>query len=100
MRMRMNDVAVPMPVGVDEVYPQKQLTISQQLTRRAVGGDGSLLHDHRAVGNVFDDLQLMCGGHDGLRRALPVLNQIDQVTLAARVERSGWLVEQKHLGVK
>ena len=53
-----------------------------------------------AVGDVFDDLELMSGGDDGLRGALPLLDEVDELALAAGIEHGGRFVEQQHLGIE
>jgi len=100
MRMGVNDVSVLVAVGVDEVGAQQQFAVGENLLRRTHGGDASLLEDEYAVGYVFDDFELMGCGDDGFRSAAPVLNEIDELALAAGIEHRGGLIEQQHFGIE
>ena len=57
VRMRVGDLAMLVAMGVDEVGPQQQLAIGEDLLRRAVGGNASLLQHDDPLRNVFDDLE-------------------------------------------
>src|SRR6185369_15124063 len=50
--------------------------------------------------NVLDDVQLVRCRDNGLRGALPSLNQIDELTLALRVESRSWFIQKEYFGIE
>ena len=58
------------------------------------------VQDVAAVGNVFEVSQVVGGGDYRLDAAGPFDQQIDELAVAARIERRRGLVEQQHRGVE
>ena len=92
VRMGVNHVAVFVAMGVDEVGPKEQLPVRKDLRGSSGRRCSSLLQNHRAFRDVFDNLKLMGGSDDGLRRTLPILDEVDELTLAAGIEHRGRFV--------
>src|ERR1017187_4494459 len=89
-----------MAMGVNEVCPQKQVRVGENLRWSPFGNYGACLKHENAIRNVFDNLQLMSRGDHGPRRAFPLLNKVYDLALALRIEGRGWLIEQQDLGVE
>ena len=98
VRVRVNYPVVGMAVGVDQVRAQQQLVIRQDLRWCAAGGNCSRFQHQDAVSDVLHNLQLMGRGNHRLRRTLPVVDEIDELALAARIEGCCGLVQEQHLG--
>jgi hypothetical protein len=100
MRMRVGHGSMGMAMGVNQVGAQQQVAIREYVVGRAAGSNASLLEHEDAVGDVLYDLELMSGGDDGLGRALPLLDEVDELALAAGIEHGRRLVEQQHFGIE
>ena len=100
MRVRVDHVAVPVAVGVDQVGAQEQFPVREDLRGRPVGGGASLFQNDDALGDVFDDFELMSCSDDSLGGSLPVLNEVDELALAPRIKHGSRLVEQENFGIK
>ena len=94
VRMGMHDATMGMTMGVNEICPQQQVSVGENLLRRAFGNHGACLEYVNAIRNVFDNLQLMSRGDHGLGRALPLLQEVDDLALALRIKGRGGLIEQ------
>src|SRR5664279_5094169 len=100
VRMRVGHGSMGMAMGMDEIGTQQQLAVGKNVVGRTAGGNASLLKHKDAVGDVLDDLELMSSGDDCLGRALPLLDEVDELALAAGIEHGSGLVEQQHFGIE
>ena len=100
VRMRMDHVAVFVTVGVDEVGVQQQLPVRKDVLGRPCGDGGTLFQHEHLISDVLNDLELVGGRYHRLGRSLPILNKVDQLALAARIEHRGGLVEQQDLRIE
>ena len=74
MRVRVLHVAVAVPVSMHEVCPQQETGIRQDLARRTIRSDTPLIKHYDAVGDVFDDFDLVRSRYHRLRRVLPLIS--------------------------
>jgi hypothetical protein len=95
VRMRMNDSGrVPVKVLVNQVHPAEKFRIANDLPWVAGGGQLASVQQNAAIRDVEREIQIMSGNHD---RAFPIAErreQIENLTLAARIERGRGLIEQ------
>ncbi len=99
VRMLVRDLPMPMPMRMDQVHRKQQLHIRQHLIRRRVGDQAMILAEHqRAVGEVGQQRQIVCGRDERQSGVVQFLEQLQQHRLAARVEPRGGLVEQQDGG--
>src|ERR1019366_6047742 len=70
------------------------------VARRTASRNSSLLQNENAVGDVLYDLELMRSGNDGLGSALPLLDEVDELALAAGIQHGSGFVEKQHLGIE
>jgi hypothetical protein len=94
------DSTVGVAVGVNEICPEKQIGVGKNLGRSSFGNYRACLEHENAVGNIFDYLQLMRGCDHGSGRAFPMLDEVDDMALAPRVEGRGGLIEQQDFGIE
>ena len=83
----MGHASMPVAMGMDEVGPQQQVVIRQDLGWCADSCHPSFFeHDH-TIGDIFKDFDLMSRSyHRPSSDAPPALNEIDKLTLAAWIE--------------
>ena len=98
--MGVHDAPVHMSMCVGEVGSKKQALIREDLCWWAFGNYGAGFKHQDTICNVLDDVELMGGRNHGLRRPFPLLNEIDELTLASWVERCGRFIEQQNFGIK
>ena len=100
MGMGVHHAAVGMTMGVNEVCPQKQVSVGENLRWSPFGNHGACLQHENAIRDIFDDLQLMSSCDHGPGRAFPLLNEVYDLALALRIEGRGGLIEQQDFGVE
>jgi len=91
---------VTMTMGVDQVGALQKIAIAKNIGRRALGHQAAGIENAAAVGDVFQIGQIVRGDDHRFRSAAPFHQKIDDLALAARVERGGRLVEQQHGGIE
>ena len=89
-----------MPVLMHQVRFRQQWLISQQVTRFAARQYFALLHYEAVIGNILNQTQIVSCGDHGLAAIAPADQQVDDLALAAGVERRGRLVEQQNFRVE
>ena len=100
VRMGVHDIPVRVSMHVDEIGSKQECLIHQDLGGRSGGDHGPRFQHENPVCNVLDNVQLLSGSNNGPRRSLPLLDEIDELTLASRVKRSGRFVQQEDFGIK
>src|ERR1035437_8523585 len=89
-----------MGVLVDQIRPQQQLSIGEDLARRAPGEQAMAFgDDEAAIGDPLQLFELVGGEDDRLSRRPEVAHQLEQPVPAARIEPGRGLVEEQKLGV-
>jgi len=101
MRMGAGGAAgVRVAMGGDEPYTFEQGDVVQDLKRRTLANETAFFQHDAAIGNFLQAVEIVGSGHDGLLAAAPGGDEIDDLVLAARIERAGRLVEKNHFGIQ
>jgi|SRR5277367_742219 len=66
----------------------------------ALCGELSLFEEEAVIRDVLNQTEIVSRSNDRFPSITPSDQQINNLALASRVERGGWLVEQKNLGIK
>jgi len=94
--MGVQHAAMSMRVLMDEVDPQQQLLLGEDVAGRAVRHDHVVLRDdHDAVDLLGRDREVVRREHHRAPRRLPLGQDVEQPHLAAGVEVVGGLVEKE-----
>ena len=85
---------------MDEIHPQEQLAIPQDVVGRAIRDDAVVLAEHdAALGECVDAGQVMGGEHDRLPSPAELDDQLRQPLLGSRIQGRRRFVEEQHLRV-
>jgi len=79
--------SVGVTVGMNQVRAQQQFIVVQDFGRRARGDNLSALEDVAAVGNIFDEIQIVGGGDHSLASAAATHQEVDHLALTLGIER-------------
>src|ERR1700730_17310487 len=90
---------VPVFVDVNQVRAGEKFGVLEYGSGRTAGGKGAVVENVGFVGDVLQRFQVVGGEDDGLAGAAPIDQEIDDLALAAGVERGGGFVEQQDLGI-
>jgi hypothetical protein len=98
--VRMDVVAMPVRVHVDQVRRLEQGRVREDLGHRRRCGDPMILGEHDAtVGELVQSSEVVCGADDRLPRVVQLDDEVEEPALRTRVERRGRLVEQENVRV-
>jgi len=100
MRMGVHNAPMGMTMRMHQISSNQQLLIRQDLGRRSCSDHCAGFEYKHPVRNVFDNFQLVRRRNHRLVRTSPLLDQIDNLTLASGVERHCRLVEEKNVGIE
>jgi len=101
MRVRMEDAAaMQVAMGVDQVGAPEQVDIREDVGGPALGHQLAAVEHEALVGDFFEVFQAVRGRDHGFRSAAPLDQQVDDLAVAARIERGGGFVEQQHGGIE
>jgi len=64
-------IIVGMAVCMNQVRALQQRGVAQQIARRATGDDPPILKHKAVVGDLFDNIEIVRGGHYSLRATGP-----------------------------
>ena len=99
VRVRFSRI-VAMAMRVDQVGASEQCLIAQQSRRVAFGHYLPVLENEAVIRDVFYQPEVVSGGDYGLAAIAPADQQIDNLTLAFRIERRGGFVQQQYFGIE
>lgn len=68
--------AVLVPVDVEEIGTAQQRLVAKYFLGGTLGDNPPGTEDIRAVGDIGDAAQIMCGGHDRLRAVAPADEEV------------------------
>src|ERR1700730_11134690 len=80
---------VPVFVDVNQVRAGEKFCVLEYSPGRTAGSESAAVEHVRFVGDVLQRFQVMGGEDDGFTGAAPVDQEIDDLALAAGVERGG-----------
>ena len=82
----MGEVFMSVHVLVDQVHPQEQVKILQNLPGRTIGDQAVILFHHKGpVSDFLQDGKVVGGGNDGLAKGMEFSKQFHQPDLGPRV---------------
>ena len=82
-----------MTMGMDEICLQKQLMVFQDFRRRACGDNAAALKYVTVIGNIFDQIKIVCRRYHRLSSSAATYEKVDHLALALGIKRSGGLVQ-------
>ena len=89
-----------MPVRVNQIRPRQHRAVSQHISRIPLRSHSSRLQHKTIIGDVFHQSQIVRRRNYRLAAAAPTDQQIDDLALAARIERCRGLIEKQHRRVQ
>src|SRR5713101_8890049 len=87
-------------MSVYQIRAEKQRVVVQYLRRRACGDNAAALEDMAAIGNIFDQVEIVSGGDHRFPAAAATHQKIDHLAFALWVERGGGFVQQQDFGIE
>lgn len=82
-----------MTMGMDEICLQEQFTVIQYFRRRACGDDAAALKYVTVIGNIFDQIEVVCSRDYRLPPSATTYKKVDHLALALGIKRGGGLVQ-------
>ena len=100
MPVGMENILVTVDMLVNQVHPMEQIKILQDIAAGAFGGNGVIFfHDHRAIGNLFQNGKVMGRRDNRLAPPVQFAQNFHQPYLGSWIEPAGRLIQQKHIRV-
>ena len=83
-----------MPVSRYQPGAAQQVDVMQNFKRCAIADDPPALKQDAAIGYLFQTVQIVGRGNDGLRATAKRSDQVYDLTLALRVKGGRWFIEK------
>src|SRR4029079_1204041 len=89
-----------MTMGMGQVGSQEQFRVRKNLRWAGIGDDRTLLQYNSTIRDVFHNVELVSGRHDGLDSPFPLMNQCDNLARSGWVESGSRFVQKKNVRIK
>jgi hypothetical protein len=101
MAVTMDKAFMLVSVFVNQVYPQKEVHIIQDLFRGSIGDQGMVFgHDIGPVGDFLQNGEVVSGGYDRLPQSVQFIQDFNEPNLGPGVQSGGRFIQKQDVGIQ